>query len=121
MNLMQRLYFDAIESGHCSRKPLTREELALVNDDRNLGECLNTVIKGSAINIWFGHYSLVAIRKDLIEKGLGVPVGDAYYYYDASPLPARWINEYSDSDNEQFQVFLNGQWLEANSIDFEWL
>lgn len=39
-NLMQRLYFDAIESGHCNRKPLTKEELALIKGEINLTDVL---------------------------------------------------------------------------------
>jgi hypothetical protein len=46
MNLMQRLYFDAIESGHCTRAQLTKEELALVNDEINLTD----VLKGVVVN-----------------------------------------------------------------------
>ena len=44
INLMQRLYFDAIESGSCS-EPLTEAELELVNDERviDLTECLNAL------------------------------------------------------------------------------
>lgn len=58
-------------------------------------------------------YSLAVVRKDLLEEKLGVPVGEGYYYA-ADPLPYRWINE-------EFQVYYNGKWESAESIDFDFL
>lgn len=51
------------------------------------------------------------IRPDLLKNGLGVPVGDVYYF-DSDPIPYRWIGEI-------FQVLILGVWLTACSIDFE--
>lgn len=53
------------------------------------------------------------IRKDLQEKGTYVPIGNIMYG-SKKPLPYRWLNDY-----ETFQVYYNGQWLNAYSIDFE--
>lgn len=61
-------------------------------------------------------YDRCTVRKDLLKLGLGVPVGD-FFYYSKEPLPYRWINE--DSEDETFQVFYRGNWLEAHSIDFD--
>lgn len=52
------------------------------------------------------------IRKDLLEMGLGVPVGNTYYWEDA-PLEYRWVNE------NHFEVFYNNEWQEAESMDWE--
>ena len=57
------------------------------------------------------------IRKDLQQEELGVPVGEKYYH-GSEPLPYRWINE--EKDDEQFQVFFEGEWVEAYSIDFDY-
>lgn len=59
---------------------------------------------------------LMQIRKDIQADGYGVPVGTGYYS-DSSGLESRWVNEGTDS--ERFQVLLNGEWLEAESIDWE--
>jgi hypothetical protein len=60
--------------------------------------------------------TLMRVRKDLIEQGLSVPVGKGYYG-DVAPLKVRWLRE--GENNEQFQVMLNGKWMNAESIDFE--
>lgn len=51
------------------------------------------------------------IRKDILSKGLSVPVGEGYYG-SKKALPYRWIGD-------DFQVLLKGKWNEAYSIDFE--
>lgn len=53
------------------------------------------------------------VREDLIEQELAVPIGDEFYC-DTAPLLYRWRN--NDAD---FEVFYNGKWQEAYSIDFE--
>lgn len=62
-------------------------------------------------------YPLAKIREDL---ELAVPVG-LEYYKEATPLPYRWVNDMGgeDSDGETFEVYLNGSWEEAQSIDWE--
>jgi len=62
-------------------------------------------------------YSQVKIREDLIEDELSVPVGKGYYS-KPDPLPCRWVNE--GEQDEAFEVYLNGKWQEAMSIDFDW-
>lgn len=54
----------------------------------------------------------VYIRKDLLEMSLGVPVGNTYYWEDA-PLEYRWV------DDTRFEVKYNGEWQEAESMDWE--
>jgi hypothetical protein len=61
-------------------------------------------------------YPMKVIRPDIISNVEGVPVGDKYYYGSA-PLRSRWKHE--DEDNEEFQVYFEGQWLEAQSIDWD--
>lgn len=58
------------------------------------------------------------IRPDLLAEGTGVPVGDKFYHL-SEPLPYRWKNE--GEDNEQFQVFFEGKWQDAESIDFDFM
>ncbi len=55
---------------------------------------------------------LAWLRTDLLEKRLGVPVGEVYYG-SKEPLPYRWVNE------ETFEVCYCGEWLEAQSIDWD--
>ena len=57
-----------------------------------------------------GNMLLCAVRTDLVNAGLSIPVGDTYvrdgtYQY-------RWM------DDNRFQILLNGQWLYAYSVDF---
>jgi hypothetical protein len=57
-------------------------------------------------------YPLAWIRPDIIEKSLAVPVGEVYYG-SSKPLPYRWFNE------ETFEVCYCGEWVEAQSIDWD--
>jgi hypothetical protein len=57
-------------------------------------------------------YPLAWIRPDIIEKGLAVPVGQVFYG-KGKPLPYRWFNE------ETFEVCYCGEWVEAQSIDWD--
>ncbi len=60
------------------------------------------------------------IRKDLRLKGLRVPIGENDMHGNPRWVQCRWLNlDPNDEDNEQFQVFSNGAWKEAESIDFE--
>lgn len=59
-------------------------------------------------------YSTTTIRKDILKQNLRVPVGNDYYG-SAEALPYRWTGE----DGEDFQVYHNGKWKFAQSIDFE--
>jgi hypothetical protein len=56
---------------------------------------------------------LMQIRKDIQAEDFAVPVGEGYCS-GSKPLETRWIN-----DDQEFQVLLNGQWQEAESIDWE--
>lgn len=54
---------------------------------------------------------ICTIRKDILEQGLAVPVGDEYYG-EKEPLEYKWFKDV-------FKVRLNGKWQMAMSIDFE--
>lgn len=54
---------------------------------------------------------MMKVRQDLLDEGLSVEVGGDYYG-ESDPLPVRG----EDSD---FQVFYNGEWVDACSIDWE--
>jgi hypothetical protein len=56
---------------------------------------------------------LVVVRKDLLEQGISVPVGNDYYG-EKEPLEYKWRLD-------EFYVFYKGFWEEASSIDFEFL
>lgn len=62
------------------------------------------------------------IRPDLLAKELGVPVGLGHYRLP-EPLEYRWVNGagFPDDDGEEFQVLLDGEWQEAQSIDFDFI
>lgn len=57
-------------------------------------------------------WPLAKVRLDLIEKGQSVPVGNENYD-GKEPLMYRWTD-----DDEGFQVFYKGKWVEAMSIDW---
>jgi hypothetical protein len=57
-------------------------------------------------------YPLAWIRPDIMNKRLAVPVGQVYYS-NKQPLPYRWFNE------ETFEVCYCGEWVEAQSIDWD--
>ena len=58
-------------------------------------------------------YSKCSIRQDLLNKELSVPIGEIYYS-EPTPLPYRWLE-----DNKGFQVKHNNEWLDAESIDWD--
>lgn len=58
------------------------------------------------------------VRPDLIAKNERVPIGGGYPLNatnEKRPIPYRWIND------ENFQVFVNNCWQDAESIDFNFL
>lgn len=57
-----------------------------------------------------GNMLLCAVRPDLVDAGLSIPVGDTYV--EDGTYQYRWM------DNNRFQILLNGQWLYAYSADF---
>ena len=61
---------------------------------------------------------MCVIREGLQEDGVIALIG-TLYYLGLEPLEYRWINE--GQKNEQFQVFFKGKWLDACSIDFDFL
>ena len=73
------------------------------------GLLFKTMIKDS-INHNNGNMPLCAVRPDLVNEGLSVPVGDTYVEYGTYQY--RWM------DDNRFQILLNGQWLYACSADF---
>jgi len=59
------------------------------------------------------------VRPDLVAKNLRVPIGGGYPLNatnEKRPILYRWLN-----GDEDFQVFVNGEWQEAQSVDFEFL
>ena len=52
------------------------------------------------------------MRPDLINDGLSVPLGDTFYG-GTDRFKYRWV------DDDNFEVFYMGEWVEACSIDFE--
>lgn len=60
------------------------------------------------------HENVCSIRKDILERGLGVPVG--FYYASGKQLyKYRWTGKGA----EVFQIWYRGKWNTAESIDFE--
>lgn len=53
---------------------------------------------------------LCAVRPDLVDAGLSIPIGDIYI--EKGKYQYRWIND------NIFQIRLNGKWLSAYSSDF---
>jgi hypothetical protein len=64
------------------------------------------------------NYPQAIVRPDLIERELSVPVGEKFYG-SPEPLPYRWKD--IDTDDEQFQIYLNGEWQDAESIDWNFI
>lgn len=58
---------------------------------------------------------LAHIRKDLLKKRIKVPIGD-FYYDGKKKLKHRWLEE-----DDSFQVFYKNGWMEAVSIDWEFI
>jgi hypothetical protein len=52
------------------------------------------------------------LRPDLVKLELSVPIGGSDYLSDPSPINYRWVDD-------EFQVYFNGKWQTAYSIDFE--
>lgn len=57
-----------------------------------------------------GNMLLCAVRPDLVDAGLSIPVGDTYL--EDGTYQYRWM------DDNRFKILLNGQWLYAYSADF---
>jgi hypothetical protein len=65
-------------------------------------------------------YLTCTVRKE--ERGYCVPVGNSYVQEDKLiNVPYRWVdgNGIEDDDGENFQIFHDGKWQEAQSIDFD--
>ncbi len=60
-----------------------------------------------------GKPALAWVRPDILRCGMAVPVGNDYYS-GKQPLPYRWLD-----DDEAFEIFYDGAWVEAQSIDWE--
>ena len=58
----------------------------------------------------------VKVRKDLVEQGVGVPVGDAYICDDVE-YKYRWLND----DAEGFEVLHDGEYKTAYTVDFDFI
>lgn len=54
------------------------------------------------------------IRRDLLNEDKAVPVGDKYISEDKD-YEYRWAG----SEDSEFQILVDGEWLEAYSIDFD--
>lgn len=63
---------------------------------------------------------MAIVRPDIREREYAVPIGDNDYYGGAEPIPYRWVNE-TEEDEGEFEVYYNGKWQTARSIDFDFL
>ena len=54
------------------------------------------------------------LRNDLLKKGIKVPIGNIYYYGNEM-LNYRWLND------DLFQVYFNFRWMDAYSIDWDFV
>lgn len=62
---------------------------------------------------------LCKVRQDLIEQELCPPVGDNLYVPpDSTTYEYRWLEL---GKEEFFQISFNGAWVDATSIDFEFI
>jgi len=59
----------------------------------------------------------VMVRTDLIADELSVPVGNKWV--SSGEFDARW--EHEGTDKEQFQIYFEEKWVDAYSIDFEFI
>lgn len=54
------------------------------------------------------------VRRNIIKKGLAVPLEDGVYYGEPHPLPYQWSH-----DDEELKVLYKGKWHIAESVDFD--
>jgi hypothetical protein len=77
-------------------------------------------------------YDKVVIRYDLKRDGLSIPLGGAGFYWDGEngkELEYRYLNDAGevepygggDTDYDNFQVRFEGKWLDACSVDFDFV
>ncbi len=65
---------------------------------------------------FFPENGYCVVRKDILKKHLSVPLGEhGNFYGQKYPLQYRWLEDIY----EQFQVLYKGEWLDAESIDFD--
>lgn len=57
---------------------------------------------------------IVQLRKDLQKSGMKVPIGNIYFF-GSEKLNYRWQNE------DIFEVYYKTEWLEAYSIDWDFI
>ena len=107
---------DALEDQECEED--TSELAILTAKQRQLNRALVILGQGyidlSLLNnrpVTITHTYMMKVRQDLLDEGLSVEVGGDYYG-GSEPLPVRW-------DDDDFQVFYNGEWVDACSIDWE--
>src|SRR6185369_3865372 len=65
------------------------------------------------------------VRPELVKKNIRVPVGNTHMdiFYETRPHAYRWLQEEFSAENraEGFQVFYQGRWQDAESVDFDFL
>jgi len=62
---------------------------------------------------------LCKVRQDLVKQELSPPVGyNMYAPPDNTTYEYRWLEL---GEEEIFQIFFNGAWVDATSIDFEFI
>ena len=64
-------------------------------------------------NGYTSHHLWCWMRNDLYEDGLHIPVGEDNYILNRSPHAYKWKGD------DDFLIFLNGCWQEAESADWE--
>jgi len=81
-----------------------------VMDVKKNNMCKTIIIEGAT-------YKKATVRKDLLSLELGVPVGLGHImrYDENKSFPYRW----KDDGDEVFEIFYQGEWQEAESIDWD--
>ena len=104
----------AILDKHCTGDQTYEDCAALVRDLEAVGYTCDYGLDAEPHSLRKRTYCV--IRKDLQDTDLGTPVGDTYVFYlgEAQRFEYRWLN-----NDKEFQIFLDGEWLEADSIDFD--
>lgn len=69
-------------------------------------------VLGALVEHRIESFQYCTLKKDLVETGLGAPIGEDFYHSD-KPLPYKWEGDF------KFLVYYKDKWLPAYSIDFD--
>lgn len=111
------------------QEPITFEEFKRINTAKDVEPLLpeqfeaiknlkvgETWTTGGAGNceverVYDTFYTRFKVRPDIVEQGHGVPAGGKHIY--SGVYEGRWLGD------DFFQLRVNGEWLRAQSIDFD--